>query len=350
MIERKLNEPAFWGFITNEKPEDYPTKIQFLLDLSVKKPDKGNEFSTFHYFYERLNGDTFSAVWEEVISNFETIHEWFIDHELYHLIGYLIFRNESNYLKNLLNKSKAPDQTKTIFKNILYGEIRDSLRGIELNNLEYHKDYEKLNTILVLFNVLTVRNLKEHSQRFPFDIHKTKEWSLEHIHAQNSQILNTRKQWEIWLKDHKAVLEGTDIKNKDLLVNKIDKILVLDDKLFTQEIFEECSMEIIKCFSTSESNDVLDEMHGLENMALIPFDKNAILSNSVFARKRQKILEMDKEGEYIPICTKNVFLKYYNENANDFTYWSKEDRETYVTKIKEALGDYLSDNGGGVNQ
>jgi hypothetical protein len=101
MIERTLNEPAFWGFITNEKPEDYPTKIQFLLDLSVKKPDRRNEFSAFHDFYERLNSDTFSAVWEEVASNFETIHEWFIDHELYHLIGYLIFRKGNNYLQAL---------------------------------------------------------------------------------------------------------------------------------------------------------------------------------------------------------------------------------------------------------
>jgi hypothetical protein len=237
-----------------------------------------------------------------------------------------------------------------MFRDILYGEIRDSLRGIELDELEYHKDSEKLNTILVLFNVLTVKNLKEHSQRFPFSIHKTKEWNLEHIHAQNSQTLNTRKQWEIWLKDHKAVLKKTDIKDKDSLVDKIDKILALNDRQFTQERFEECSMEIFKCFSTSESKDGIEEMHGLENMALIPVDKNAILGNSVFARKRQKVLEMDTKGAYIPICTKNVFLKYYNENANDFTYWSKEDRETYTAKIKEVLHDYLSDNNRGVNQ
>jgi hypothetical protein len=350
MIERTLNEPAFWGFITNKKPEDYPTKIQFLLDLSVRKPDKGDEFCTFHDFYERLNGDTFPAVWEEVVSNFETIHEWFIDHELYHLIGYLIYQKGSSYLKTLLNKSEAPDQTKTTFRNILHNEIRNSLEGIKLDNIEYHDNKKELNTVLVLFNVLTVKNLKEHSQRFPFAIHKTKEWSLEHIHAQNSQSLNTRKQWEIWLKDHKAVLEKTSIKTKDQLINQIDTVLALDDKQFTQEKFEECSIDIIKSFSLSESSEIIEEMHGLENMALIPFDINATLNNSVFAVKRQKILEMDKEGKYIPICTKNIFLKYYNTNANDFTYWSLEDRETYTAKIKEVLHDYLSDNNGGVNQ
>jgi hypothetical protein len=349
MIERELNESAFWGFITNAKPENYPTKIQFLLNLSVEKPDKGNEFSTFHYFYERLNKNAISDVWEEVVSNFETVREWFIDHELYHLIGYLINQKEGNYLKTLLDISRAPDQTKTTFKKILHNEIRDSLKKIELDNINYH-DNKDLNTVLILFNVLTVKNLKEHSQRFPFAIHKTKGWSLEHIHAQNSQILNTRKQWETWLKDHKAVLEKTDIKNKDLLINQIDTILALDDKQFTQEKFEECSIEIIKFFSDSEGNDDPEEMHGLGNMALISFNDNAALNNSVFAIKRQKILEMDKTGKYIPICTKNVFLKYYNQNANDFTYWSIDDRETYTAKIKEVLHDYLPDNRGGINQ
>lgn len=31
-----------------------------------------------------------------------------------------------------------------------------------------------------------------------------------------------------------------------------------------------------------------------------------------------------------PPCTKNVFLKYYTDNPNDFTFWSHEDREGYL--------------------
>jgi hypothetical protein len=50
--------------------------------------------------------------------------------------------------------------------------------------------------------------------------------------------------------------------------------------------------------------------------------------------KRNKILEMDKKGEYIPIGTRRVFLKYYTDSSNhQLHFWGEQDREAYVNAM-----------------
>ena len=56
-------------------------------------------------------------------------------------------------------------------------------------------------------------------------------------------------------------------------------------------------------------------MHGLGNLALLQRDFNSKLNNAVFALKRERILELDEAGAYILPCTRNVFLKYYTNDA-----------------------------------
>lgn len=52
---------------------------------------------------------------------------------------------------------------------------------------------------------------------------------------------------------------------------------------------------------------------------------------------------MDKEGKYIPLCTRRVFLKYYNDkpSSQQYHFWGKEDRDNYVKEIKKILNKYL---------
>ena len=58
----------------------------------------------------------------------------------------------------------------------------------------------------------------------------------------------------------------------------------------------------------------------------------------MFETKRKLILQMDANGIYIPICTRNVFLKYYNINNGNFDtqqayYWSTKDKNNYLKDI-----------------
>ena len=36
-----------------------------------------------------------------------------------------------------------------------------------------------------------------------------------------------------------------------------------------------------------------------------------------------------------------VFLKYYSENTSQLYFWSKDDRDGYITQIKKKLKKYL---------
>ena len=66
--------------------------------------------------------------------------------------------------------------------------------------------------LLLLFNVESVNNLQNPTERYSFSVHKSVEdvkkgWSLEHIHAQESEGLNTVHDWTEWLQMHRKELE-----------------------------------------------------------------------------------------------------------------------------------------------
>ena len=96
-------------------------------------------------------------------------------------------------------------------------------------------------------------------------------------------------------------------------------------------------------FFTEEVESMDQESEGLRNLALLSQPNNAALNNSVFEIKRREIIRLDKDGHFIPLCTKRVFMKYYNTksiNVQNF-YWSSEDRENYYKEIKESLIEFL---------
>ena len=53
------------------------------------------------------------------------------------------------------------------------------------------------------------------------------------------------------------------------------------------------------------------ENDNISNLALLDDETNRGYGNAMFFIKRKKIIENDKQGIFVPICTKNVFLKYY---------------------------------------
>jgi hypothetical protein len=79
-------------------------------------------------------------------------------------------------------------------------------------------------------------------------------------------------------------------------------------------------------------------------MALLSSSDNSRLSNSVFEVKRQMILELDRKGNYVPVCTRNVFLKYYAQaDAQQPHFWSEADKNSYFQEARSRLKPYLID-------
>lgn len=198
-------------------------------------------------------------------------------------------------------------------------------------------------------NVETVRRNEHSSERYSFSAHAHRLWSLEHIHAQNSQGLNTVEQWTSWLKEHRKALNALEISfdQRAALRGRIDAAL----PTITSETFEALHREVVELFTAGTdpgetdgpSAADRDELDSIANMALLSRDDNSVLNNSVFEVKRRHVITLDQNGSYIPVCTRNVFLKYYDKNASSqqIHFWGPRDREAYLEAMRLTLSPYL---------
>ena len=55
-----------------------------------------------------------------------------------------------------------------------------------------------------------------------------------------------------------------------------------------------------------------------------------------------RIIEEDKKGTFIPLCTKNVFQKYYTPKANDLSIWTKDDKDNYHQSIITTFNTFVN--------
>ena len=126
---------------------------------------------------------------------------------------------------------------------------------------------------------------------------------------------------------------------------EVDVISHIDDTKYKGSIRDEFSVIAPAVVNIlSDGNDKI-QMHSLSNMALLTVDENAALNNSTFDVKRIKILDMDRNGDYIPICTKNVFMKYYSSSDTKLHFWSEEDRKSYIEAMNNVLYRHKEVNG-----
>lgn len=341
-MEKELHNDSLWYFLTNQTNADYQTRIDLVLDLISGKPDGNREqYYTFFAFDEMRKTQSLDSIWRSIQQTFLVLRDWHRNHELYHKIGYLI-ASDSLTLQQIFNLSK--NKTKDDFRNSLDNYIRDSIR-IKGNyaDLSYEKpqDQKRIAKLLLLFNVESVRRNGEHSQWFPFDKYKFGKggkvaWSLEHIHAQQSEGLRTQDMWKEWLRLHIPSVEAVGDDSGELI--KSMNAAIAKDKLERQE-FDAIQQQVVDLLSVKGNTEYL---HSIANMALLKTTDNAALNNSTFDVKRNEIIQMDREGQYIPFCTRMVFLKYYTPSAdNQLHFWGHADRVAYVDAMNNVLVDYL---------
>ena len=336
-IERELHDSDFWYFLTKKKEESYATRIELLFDfIAGKKDDEREQFYTFYWFNERKADTSIKQLWNEILSYYYRLKEWYKNDKLYHKIGYLVASGTST-IDKMMTESK--DLKKSQMDNLLDEWIRKSVDCKKpYAELNYINDYGQITNILLLFNVISL--MKNGSgARFPFKEFNNEEWSLEHIHAQHSLKLNTQEKWKEWLLIHLDSVKGMD--NTAELVQEMQN--ALSNERLTDVEFNNLSDRIMTMFS--EQGDT-EYVHSLSNMALLQCSKNSALSNALFDAKCRKIREMDAQGQFIPYCTRMVFMKYYSSEKQDsisLHFWGKKDREAYIEKMNEILNNYLKE-------
>jgi hypothetical protein len=341
-IEYSLQEKGFWYFLTNEDPKEGP-KISFILDLVADNTRKADLYTTFRYFNTALEKNETSPlnervdrIWESIYDCFQRLQEWYYDRELYHLIGFLLAippqratRRTEFSIASLLEKSRSYKKTE------FTAYLKDCIKSIvecEIADLTYD-DREQVRTVLLLFNIQSLLLNKNSNIRFQFDRYKIEYWDLEHIHAVRSRLPENVPQQREWIE---VLLNEAADTLPDDLKNKAVNFLELEVNIAKLQ-FEQLANEILVLFDEDVTQETLN---GIGNLTLLDMSTNRSYKNAIFPAKREKILRQDENGSFIPICTKNVFLKYYTPMPDQLTLWSKNDMEAYRTKIISTLSEY----------
>lgn len=337
-IERDLRRPELWAFVSETPPDEAPTRISLLLDAladveAPPEPGKRPLFRTFDVLRARIEAgpDGWKAVWDRVVDLHARVVGWFEDRATFHKIGYLV--STGVRLDQLLRDAET--RTKSALDAHLTELIRRSigLAPSGVLELSYERHAKKLERLLLLANVETVTRMEHSSGRYSFHMHRAGSWSLEHIHAQNAEALVRVEQWLEWLQQHAEALRElpvADVPSRDALVAKLRSV----GGKITREQFHALASEVEAMFGEAEAETSLHGVHSIANLALLDASANAALNNAVFEVKRRRILELDRQGAYLPECTRRVFLKYYTDaGAQQLHFWSSQDREAYLDAL-----------------
>ncbi len=326
-IEQKLQNDRFWFFLT--KNEMTVNRIEFIFNLMNDSIEK-DPYSTFRYFTKKLqkgSTESISGNWAKIEKYYQRFSEWFEERELYHKIGYLLTA-ESATIKELYSQSSSIG--KTLFNNNLDQLIRKGFENIDVDEVHYGDNYIK--KTLLLYNILTMLQNDKDNSYFPFDIYKKDNWDVEHIASIKDSIPdnNYRKQW---LEDVGQYIDETEESGKKLKTN----IATVD--IHHNDNFKQLYYDITDHFNEYFQED--DDVDGISNLALLNSATNRAYKNAVFPIKRNTIIEKDKQGIFIPICTKNVFLKYFSSYPPKISFWTSDDREKYEVDLHAILNPFF---------
>ena len=324
-IEQSLQNNRFWYFLNGNNVTT--NRIEFIFELINDEKDYNDDYSTFRFFNKKFvkkNQETIEDNWLEVKKYFQRFQEWFEERDLYHKIGYLI-AIESITIVDLYNRSI--NLSKTEFRTLLDDAIKSNLKNVTLESLQYGD--KRVKKVLLLYNILTMLNNENDNAYFPFDIYKNEKWDIEHITSITDDI---PKQKSSWLNDAKVFIDTSKEDGKELKT----RADTCDCENDTE--FEALFTDIVNHFNFHlKDGDIND----ISNLALLDSETNRGYKNAVFPLKRKTIIDREKKGTFIPICTKNVFLKYFSSYPPKISFWTQEDRDNYYKDLAKVLEDYI---------
>ncbi len=366
-IEQSLRNDDFWFFISNDSSEER-TRIDYILEVYARTLDKDNKYDigkdrySFLVVQDKLtngietNGlsefDKINKIWQEIVLVHNKLYSWYQDNELYHNIGFLVAcegKRRSIASDTIVNLYKDVKDKKGIkeTRNIVKGKIYDYLvikkwnyreegqgRGkkrkkyydiaisekYELGNLSYDSDKKYIADFLLFSNIYPLIKIDDNGNyskdRFPFKLYYEEKWDIEHINPQTPKRGN-------------IIDDIISCGNVDLVWQYLNKCHHDEIKIKEEERNDKTLKEIWK-------DDFLDGGgDDIGNLVLLNSKINREYHNAIFNQKRATIIGYDKKGIFIPLATKNVFLKYYTDNPDEFIVWDNKDIEGYMNHLKE---------------
>ncbi len=336
-IETALHNDKLWYFLSDTQRED--NRIEYIFDLMNDSTDT-DPYSTFRFFYSKLSGKSekdMNENWENVQAYYQRFNEWFKNRELYHKIGFILSTKKLNLnVKDLYEKSC--DLRKSEFIAYIDDAVKNYFKDSNLFDMNY--DNDKTQSVLLLYNILTMLQNECDSSYFPFDDFKKNKWNKEHIASRKDSNTIPESNRKDWLYDVKCYIDTEQPEASELL--KGIEIMLQNNSFDNDNGFKELFDKITQHFNKfmNETEDV----DGISNLALLDEKTNKGYKNAVFPLKRKYIIDRDKSGGFVPICTKNVFLKYFSDYPPKISFWTQDDRDKYEQDLVRVLGNYLEVN------
>lgn len=389
-LEQNLHDESFWFFIANDECSER-THLDYLFELygariasleangknlevanfvsEVSELDRKKErfsFLTIKKFVDCLKKiqstdkptskfDIISEVWDDIVHQYHQLFSWFKDSELYHNIGYLIatentHRSESivpSVVVDIFNqgfgdkmlsadiklkfkaKNKSSPKDLPALRQYVQNKIKEHLKPqidphknddktVLSNNYYLRNNKKEIRDFLLFVNVWSTQNVKE---RFPF------------FHFKNSKIEGERISWDI---EHisarhlKVKISDEDLKKiTDWWKNEVKAMGYAEPDEWNSIAWEKFAKHV-----NEEGPD-----NSVSNLVLLDSKTNRSYGDALFFGKRAEIIDRDKKSNYIPICTKNVFLKYYNPHPDFSALWTDADKKSYLKEICKCIRD-----------
>lgn len=367
-IEKALQGDDLWYFL-HDGINIPSSRIEYLFQLIAREtlgdvPLLSDPHGTFHFYqrkFEAPDADV-AGEWLRVKQSFMRLQEWHGDRTLYHLIGYLV--NEGDDLLTL--RTMAVSMTRTAFRQALKRRIHDRLTGSampdgaavaqlreslckKLQALDYENpaDRSLIRSALLLFNIAALLESEKTTLRFPFSHFKKEKWDIEHIRAIATLAPGSMSERFDWLTD---LLDYLDANGGAYELQReaqaLREILVHSPVPPGPSFSERFQAHYESALDTFDGRGEMADDNTIGNLTLLDSSTNRGYRNAVFPVKRMKIIDRDKHGIFVPLCTKNVFMKYFSTNIDRMTLWTTTDREDYVSAIVESLAQLFLDRTG----
>lgn len=367
-IENELQEEKFWWFL-NKKESTSSSHIEFLFDMIYEKERidieeeelVDDDYATFRYYAKRFgnepNYNKIKLLWDSVEALFDTFKEWYQNPEWYHYIGFLVYCDIPIFdiLKGLntpeiITKQQVTnflsEKIKPIFNNIKWVTDPEAISDLdkcqELHlDLNYSFDKGLLRRFYLLFNLEYINQQSKSGSLiyyFPFKDFKVGKgnkselaWDIEHIDSATDNRLVKFEHQKEWLEN--AIVDIPNIPTGIVLEIRS----FIDANKSDEKKFDHLEEEVMKLSKETHVNSSLKNSIG--NLTLLDAGTNRGYGNALFTSKRRTIIEKDKSGTFIPVCTKNVFLKYFDGNVH--STWVEDDIKSYRTQLENVMSKFL---------
>lgn len=374
-MEAELRKPHKWGFLTGGTTEE-DSHLDIILRL-ISQKDNTEQPTPYLWLERKIVGDANQAAnptkqgeaamafWKEIKQAFARVNAWFCETgedatsdktrknaEIYHYVGYLLAAKVET-IDRLYGMAEGKGRTgfakelhDRIVADFKKAGILDGKKGFLLNKLEYGKTDETIKKLLLFLNVLTCMKMTDGQyNRFPFGRYAEKKWSIEHIYPQNpDKEVKDLIAIKAWLDETKENLDKVRYSEKGDILASLKKEVEEMLRIVTDGDISDTVVNKVKELRQNLLDLFVEEpKHDFSNLLLLSRNDNSKLNNAIFPVKRDRIIELEKEGTFIPPCTRNAFLKFYSSSGSQPYFWSKSDSDAYLQAMKELLEDFLKE-------